>query len=173
MSDFVRARLPALLLIVALALLASACGDDDEDASTDAAPAAGAAAGVVVDGDPGSKPEITLPADEPPAELTVVDLIEGEGDEVSEGATVTTDYVGVSWLNDGQEFDSSWDRGEAATFPLSGVIPGWTEGIPGMREGGRRLLIIPPELAYGAQPPTPAIAENDTLVFVIDLVSAE
>ncbi|CAN5346929.1 FKBP-type peptidyl-prolyl cis-trans isomerase [soil metagenome] len=129
--------------------------------------------GVEVEGELGEKPEITLPGGEPPTELVVVDLIEGDGPEAPAGATVTTHYVGVSWLNDGEQFDASWDRGDPISFPLSGVIAGWTQGIPGMREGGRRLLIIPPELAYGAQPPSPAIAENDTLVFVIDLVSSQ
>lgn len=166
---------PLAALLIVLALIASSCGDDGGDTPAESAPAtAEEAAGVTVEGGDGSKPEITLPGGEPPTELVAVDLVEGDGDVVPEGATVTTDYVGVSWLNDGQEFDSSWDRGEPATFPLSNVIPGWTEGIPGMREGGRRLLIIPPGQAYGEQPPPgAAIAANDTLVFVIDLVSAE
>jgi peptidylprolyl isomerase len=171
MHAFFRRFGPLVALVLLVALLAAACGDDDSDRPTESAPTGADAAGVAVSGEAESKPEIALPGGDPPAELKVVDLIEGDGEEVPEGATVTTDYVGVSWLNEGQEFDSSWDRGEPATFPLSGVIPGWTEGIPGMNVGGRRLLIIPPELAYGAQPPTPAIAENDTLVFVIDLVS--
>jgi peptidylprolyl isomerase len=127
-------------------------------------------AGVAVEGDLGSKPRIDLPGGEPPAELVVVDLVEGDGEEVAAGDTVTTHYVGVSWRNDGEQFDASWDHGEPISFPLSGVIAGWQDGIPGMREGGRRLLIIPPELGYGAQSPTPAIAANDTLVFVIDLI---
>jgi peptidylprolyl isomerase len=126
-------------------------------------------AGVTVEGDLGSKPEISLPAGDPPAELVVYDLVEGDGDQAAPGDTVTTHYVGVSWLNDGEEFDASWDRGEPISFPLSNVIQGWQDGIPGMRVGGRRLLVIPPELGYGAQSPTPAIAPNDTLVFVIDL----
>lgn len=126
--------------------------------------------GVAVEGDLGSKPEITLPGGEPPAGLVVVDVVEGDGDEASAGDTVTTHYVGVSWRNDGDQFDASWDREEPISFPLSGVIQGWQDGIPGMRVGGRRLLVIPPEQGYGAQSPTPAIAPNDTLVFVIDLV---
>ncbi len=128
------------------------------------------AMGVEVSDELGSKPEITLPGGEPPTELVVVDIVEGDGEVVPVGATVTTDYMGVSWTNDGAEFDSSWDRGEAATFPLSGVIPGWTQGIPGMKVGGRRLLIIPPDLAYGDAAPSPDIAPGDTLVFVIDMV---
>ncbi len=81
-------------------------------------------------------------------------------------------YVGNSWST-GEQFDSSWDRGsEPFTFPLGGgqVIPGWDQGVAGMKEGGRRLLVIPPELAYGAQSPSPDIAPNETLIFVVDLV---
>ena len=126
--------------------------------------------GVEVTGPQDAEPEIALPDAEPPTELIVEDLVEGEGDVIEPGAQVTTHYVGVSWTNDGEEFDSSWDRGAPATFGLDQVIAGWTEGIPGMRVGGRRLLVIPPDMAYGEQSPSPAIAANDTLVFVIDMV---
>ncbi len=126
-------------------------------------------AGVQVSGDLGSKPDVTLPAAEAPAELVVVDLTEGDGAEVAPGATVTTHYVGKSWST-GKQFDASWDRGEPISFPLSGVIAGWTRGIPGMKVGGRRLLIIPPDMGYGDQSPTPAIKPGETLVFAIDLV---
>lgn len=130
------------------------------------------AAGVAVGGEAGSKPTITLPDGPPPQDLLVVDLVEGDGVQVPAGATVTTHYVGVSWKNEGTQFDASWDRGTPIQFPLAGVIRGWTDGIPGMRVGGRRLLVIPPEQGYGAQSPTPAIAPNDTLVFVIDMIDA-
>lgn len=187
-----RARI-LLSLLLALALAGTACGGDPaEDTATAAAtePTAAVptsaepagpvapvatgsdASGVEVTGDLDSKPEITLPGGEPPAELVVVDLVEGDGAEAAVGATVTTHYVGVSWRNGGEQFDASWDRGEPATFPLSGVISGWSEGIPGMREGGRRLLVIPPQMGYGSTPPTAAIAVDDTLVFVIDLLAA-
>ena len=145
-------------------------GTSDDAAEDTAAAVSTDAHGVEVTGDLDAKPAITLPDGEPPTELVVVDLVEGDGEEVPAGATVTTHYVGVSWTNDGAEFDSSWDRGEPATFPLSGVIAGWTDGIPGMKVGGRRMLIIPPDQAYGASAPSPAIAANDTLVFVIDMV---
>lgn len=193
-----RVRPPVLLLAVALVL--AGCGDAadqadqptaetaetpapeettgdaaDADDADDADDAQGATVtddthGVTVEGDLDAKPEITLPGGQPPTELVVVDLVEGDGDEVPAGATVTTHYAGVSWINDGEEFDASWNRGQPLQFPLSGVIQGWTQGIPGMRVGGRRLLIIPPEMGYGSSSPTPAIAANDTLVFVIDLV---
>jgi len=79
----------------------------------------------------------------------------------------------VSWST-GEQFDASWDRGEPISFPLGAgrVIPGWDQGIAGMRVGGRRVLVIPPDLAYGNQSPTPAIAPNETLVFVVDLKRA-
>jgi peptidylprolyl isomerase len=131
------------------------------------------AAGVAVDGETGAKPTITLPGGPPPEDLVVVDIVEGEGVQVPAGATVTTHYVGVSWANDGQQFDASWDRGTPIQFPLAGVIQGWADGIPGMRVGGRRLLVIPPAKGYGAQSPTPAIAPNDALVFVIDMIDAD
>lgn len=123
-----------------------------------------------VEGDLGSKPVITLPGGAPPTDLQIVDLIEGEGTEVPAGATVTVHYVGVSWTNGGRQFDASYDRGNTISFGLNQVIGGWTQGIRGMKVGGRRMLTIPPDLGYGAQSPTPAIAKDDTLVFVIDLV---
>ena len=76
----------------------------------------------------------------------------------------------MAWST-GQVVESSWDRGQTATFPLSGAIAGWQQGIPGMKEGGRRLLVIPPDLGYGAQGSGGAIGPNETLVFVVDLVS--
>lgn len=125
--------------------------------------------GVEVTGDLGTKPQITTAGGEPPAELVIRDLVEGDGAAVEPGATVTIDYVGVVY-DGGQEFDSSWDRGEPAMFPLGNLIGGWQEGIPGMQAGGRRLLVIPPELAYGDAPP-PGIPAGATLAFVIDLIS--
>ena len=184
-----RSNIVAVTVALALAALVGACGDGGTSDDGIGAPTApetereqgppnapddqGAEVttdtqGVQVTGELGSKPQITLPGGEPPAELVVVDLQEGDGPAAPAGATVTTHYVGVSWLNDTQ-FDASWDRGDPATFPLDAVIPGWSQGIPGMKAGGRRLLIIPPGLGYGAQSPTPEIAPNDTLVFVIDL----
>ncbi|CAN5346920.1 FKBP-type peptidyl-prolyl cis-trans isomerase [soil metagenome] len=129
-----------------------------------------AAASPSVEGDLGSKPTITLPGGEAPEDLVITDLLEGDGAEVPTGATVTVHYVGVSWTNGGREFDASYDRGDTISFGLNQVIAGWTQGIPGMKVGGRRMLVIPPHMGYGAQSPTPAIAPNDTLVFVIDLI---
>jgi peptidylprolyl isomerase len=165
-----RAR-PARLLVACLAaaLVLSACnggGDGDDDAEGSAVTNE---AGVQVDGSAEEKPEITVPDQDPPADLVVTDIVEGDGQEAGEGASVTTHYVGVSWSTN-EQFDASWDRGDPITFPLSGVITGWQEGIPGMRVGGRRMLVIPPDMAYGDNPPPGAgIGPGETLVFVIDL----
>lgn len=103
-------------------------------------------------------------------ELVVNDEVEGSGDEVTPGATVTAHYVGVS-ASTGAQFDASWDRGAPISFPLDGVIRGWSEGLVGMKVGGRRTLVIPGDMAYGANPPPGAgIAPNETLVFTVDLV---
>ncbi|GAC82555.1 FKBP-type peptidyl-prolyl cis-trans isomerase [Gordonia paraffinivorans] len=114
------------------------------------------------------KPEVEFQAGPPPSELTITDLIVGEGAEAVRGGIVDVHYVGVDYET-GEEFDSSWDRGQSANFPLDRLIPGWQEGIPGMKVGGRRQLTVPPELAYG-----PAGAghrlSGRTLVFVIDLL---
>lgn len=103
-------------------------------------------------------------------ELRITDEVEGSGDEVTEGATVTAHYVGVS-ASSGAQFDASWDRGAPISFPLDGVIQGWSKGLLGMKVGGRRHLVIPGDMAYGQNPPPGAgIAPNETLVFTVDLV---
>ncbi|HEX3840336.1 MAG TPA: FKBP-type peptidyl-prolyl cis-trans isomerase [Acidimicrobiales bacterium] len=120
----------------------------------------------------GSKPVVTPPTGTPPTQLESTDLITGTGPAVTAQDTVTVQYVGVAWSN-GKQFDASWNdgSGQPVQFPLSGVIPGWTQGMVGMQVGGRRELVIPPNLAYGANPPQGSgIATNDTLIFIIDLV---
>lgn len=118
-----------------------------------------------------SKPEIDFIEGPAPSELVITDLVEGDGPAAAAGANVEVHYVGVDFET-GEQFDASWDRGETITFPLAGLIAGWQEGIPGMKVGGRRQLVIPPELAYG-----PAGAghrlSGRTLVFVIDLVDVK
>ncbi len=112
----------------------------------------------------------TLGATEVVTELVITDDVVGQGEEVTPGATVTAHYVGVS-ASTGAQFDASWDRGAPISFPLDGVIRGWSEGLVGMRVGGRRTLVIPGAMAYGANPPPGAgIAPNETLVFTVDLV---
>ncbi|EHI11541.1 peptidylprolyl isomerase, FKBP-type [Mycolicibacterium thermoresistibile ATCC 19527] len=99
----------------------------------------------------------------------IEDLIVGDGPEAVAGGTVEVHYVGVEY-DTGEEFDSSWNRGESIAFPLRGLIAGWQEGIPGMRVGGRRKLTIPPELAYGPAGGGHRLS-GKTLIFVIDLLA--
>lgn len=115
-----------------------------------------------------TKPEIDFYDGEAPQELVTRDLEVGDGPEAAQGATVEVHYLGVD-LETGEEFDSSWSRGESITFPLRGLIAGWQEGIPGMRVGGRRELVIPPRLAYGEAGGGHALSGR-TLIFVIDLL---
>ena len=130
-------------------------------------------AGVTVTGSAGSKPTVAIgPDTAKTTELTGTDLIAGTGTAAGPGSTVTVQYVGVGGST-GKQFDSSWDRGKTATFPLSGVIQGWQYGIPGMKVGGRRLLVIPGNLAYGPHPPSAQIQPNETLVFVVDLIAVK
>jgi peptidylprolyl isomerase len=115
------------------------------------------------------KPEIEFPGGEPPTELVIVDVVEGDGAEAVPGGQVLVHYVGVDFET-GEQFDASWDRGEPISFPLRGLIQGWQDGIPGMKVGGRRQLTIPPALAYG-ETGGHRLAGR-TLVFVIDLLDA-
>ena len=103
-------------------------------------------------------------------ELQISDVFEGTGDVVPEGATITAHYTGALVKN-GIIFQSSHDFGDAITFPLSQVIAGWTQGVPGMKVGGMRRLIIPAEMAYGSSSPAPNIPPNSDLVFDIELVA--
>ncbi|MEU4095224.1 FKBP-type peptidyl-prolyl cis-trans isomerase [Streptomyces sp. NPDC026673] len=118
------------------------------------------------------KPEIDFPGGEPPADLVIRDIWEGEGAEAKAGQNVTVHYVGVAFST-GEEFDASWNRNSPFTFPLGGgrVIKGWDQGVQGMKVGGRRELTIPAHLAYGNQSPTPLIKPGETLIFVVDLLS--
>lgn len=105
--------------------------------------------------------------------LQSTDLVQGTGDEVKPGATVTAHYTGAV-AKDGVIFQSSHDSGEPVPFPLDSVIPGWTQGVPGMKVGGTRRLLIPAALAYGANPPQGSnIPPNADLVFDIELVSVQ
>jgi peptidylprolyl isomerase len=119
-----------------------------------------------------AKPSVEPPDTPPPKELVKRDIVKGKGAEAKPGDTLKVQYVGVVYST-GKEFDASWDRGQPFSFKLGsgGVIPGWDQGIVGMRVGGRRELIIPPNLAYGAQGSPPAIPPSATLIFVIDLLS--
>jgi FKBP-type peptidyl-prolyl cis-trans isomerase len=169
-----------LLAALAATSLLVACGDDDSsddaDVDTDSTTiergndddGGGAAAGdIAVEGEFAESAGITIPEGFEVTELVTEDLIEGDGPEAAPGATVTVHYHGV--LLDGTTFDASYGAAPA-TFPLDQVIAGWTEGIPGMKVGGRRLLVIPSELAYGAQGAGSVIPPNADLVFVVDLL---
>ena len=120
--------------------------------------------------DLGTKPAVPKPEGLPPSELTTDDVVVGEGEAAKPGDHVTVHYVGVSFST-GRQFDSSWDRNQPFDFPLGAgrVIKGWDFGVTGMREGGRRTLVIPPTLGYGSRGAGP-IKPNETLVFVVDLV---
>jgi len=119
-----------------------------------------------------TKPSVTIPAEAPPSELVKTDLEVGSGDEAVKGKNVSVHYVGVAWSN-GQEFDASWNCGEAFDFRLGAgqVIQGWDDGVAGMKVGGRRQLIIPPDMGYGSRGAGGVIKGGETLVFVVDLLN--
>ncbi len=119
-----------------------------------------------------SKPDITIPAGNPPADLVIEDLTVGDGKEATSGTVVEVHYVGVAWSTQ-KEFDASWNRGDAFEFRLGAgqVISGWDQGVAGMKVGGRRVLTIPPHMGYGAQGAGGVIKGGETLVFVVDLLN--
>ena len=119
------------------------------------------------------KPEVDVPSDQPPSyQLEIEDLVVGDGEEAADGRIVEVHYVGVSWKT-GRQFDASWDRGETFKFGLGkrDVIAGWDQGVAGMQVGGRRRITIPPMLAYGKRGAGGVIGPDETLVFVVDLIS--
>jgi len=122
---------------------------------------------------PAGAPEVPVPVGDPPPSLTTDDLVVGSGTPAAVGDQITVNYIGVS-CSTGKIFDSSYTRGQPATFPLQegGLIEGWVTGIPGMQPGGRRVLVVPPSVGYGSTG-NGTIAPDETLVFVVDLVSAE
>jgi len=122
----------------------------------------------------GRKPAIGRPSGTPPAALKSRDIVKGSGAEAKTGKTVSVQYVGIAYST-GKQFDASWDRHKPFDFKLGAgmVIPGWDKGVVGMKVGGRRQLIIPPDLAYGASGQPPAIGPNETLVFDIDLLKVK
>ena len=120
------------------------------------------------------KPDVEVPDGAPPEEIVIEDLEEGDGPTAEQGDLVSVDYVGVDFET-GKEFDASFGNPEPFEFELGAgmVIPGWDEGVEGMQVGGRRQLVIPPDLAYGKQGQPPAIKPDATLVFVIDLLEVQ
>ena len=169
-----RFALPCLLLTLVLA----ACGGGSKSSSNDetaATPSPTPTDTATPTPTPAAhKPKVKVPSGKPPKHLVKRDLKVGTGPPAQAGQTVTVQYVGVNYKN-GKQFDASWDRGQPFKFVLGAhqVIPGWDAGVVGMRPGGRRELIIPPALGYGAQGAPPVIKPNETLIFVIDLISAQ
>lgn len=159
--------------LAALSLAAAGCGEQTETAefTVDAPPAGESAAAVEEPVSSGEKPKVRVPDGPPPKQLETRDIKEGSGAAAKSGDNVTMDYVGVSYSTK-KEFDSSFTTGQPIGVALGQgqVIPGWDEGIVGMKVGGRRELIIPPDMAYGAQG-RPGIKPNETLVFVVDLLA--
>jgi peptidylprolyl isomerase len=147
-------------LLAVSALLLTGCGEKEVSASLDNLP--------TVTTNQGEAPTIGAPAGKPPTTLEIKDIIIGNGAEALPTSTMTVHYTLMTWSN-GQLIESSWNGGSPATFPLANVIVGWQQGIPGMKVGGRRLLVIPPDLGYGAQGGGP-IGPNETLIFVVDAI---
>ena len=177
--------------LLALAAAVAGCGSSSAAPGVQTAPSGGATAAAVTSASTTSsstttsatststtplpaalntKPKVVVPPGAPPKKLIVKDLIKGTGPAAKAGSTVTVQYVGVLYKG-GKQFDASWNdgSGKPVTLPLTGVIKGWQQGIPGMKVGGRRELIIPSSLGYGAQGSPPKIPANAALVFVIDL----
>ncbi|MFT4050134.1 MAG: FKBP-type peptidyl-prolyl cis-trans isomerase [Solirubrobacterales bacterium] len=175
-----------LITILALAAFAAGCGSKgasvsdvgnvastatDSTGSTDESSddsSSGKTVQPKVSGSLGSKPKISDASGEPPSDMVIKDIKKGSGKAAKDGDEVTVNYVGHNWSNN-QEFDTSWGK-EAFSFKLGEgqVIAGWDEGVKGMKVGGRRLLIIPPDKGYGAQSQG-SIPANETLIFVVDL----
>jgi FKBP-type peptidyl-prolyl cis-trans isomerase len=161
---------------VAVAVSIAACGGSTAPGVVPA-PSGGSTQAAVpttptVPADLSTKPTVSVPKSCASTQLIKTDLITGTGQTVQPGQTVTVNYVGVL-CKTGKEFDSSWKRNQPFTTPLGNgsVIAGWVQGIPGMRVGGRRELIIPASLGYGKTGSPPTIPPNAPLVFVVDLLS--
>ena len=147
---------------IAFASFTSLGGDDNVSGST-------SASGLPsVTDNAGEAPTITPPTGAAPTTLQSVDIIEGTGAEVLATSTITFHYTLMSW-SDGQVLESSWTSGQPAVFPLTQLIAGWQQGLPGMKVGGRRLLVVPPSLGYGVIPGHPL--ETETLIFSLDFLA--
>ena len=181
----------ALLIIAAgLALLLAGCGGGDSSSSTSSsssstsseektaeekapAPKENAAGEYIGETSPNVPLQVTIPKGPPPKKLVIEDLKQGKGPAAKNGDKVTVHYVGVVYATK-EQFDANWEN-EPFSFNLGAqeVIPGWDKGIPGMKVGGKRKLIIPPSLAYGSEGVYPSIPPSSTLIFVVELLSAK
>ena len=148
----------AILAVVTVIVVATGGDDGSTDISTDTS----------------VKPTIPASSDPPPTKLVSKDIVVGDGATAQKGDQLSVQYVGADYTT-GAQFDASWDNGQPLPLQLGAgqVIAGWDQGIVGMKVGGRRELIIPPDLGYGAQGQPPSISPNETLVFVIDLLDAQ
>jgi peptidylprolyl isomerase len=173
----------ALILLACLALIVAGCGSSSDSSTSSSESTAtseksstqsGGSAEKQISGAGKTKPKVTVPSGPPPTKLEIKEIDKGSGPTAKAGDEAIVQYVGVGYDSE-EEFDSSWSRNEP--FPVSlgagGVIPGWEQGIEGMKVGGRRELIIPPNLAYGPQGYPPSIGPNETLIFVIDLLAVK
>jgi peptidylprolyl isomerase len=154
------------IIIATTALSLTACGGSTVTSSTESS---SDSALPTVSDNAGAKPTISKPEGAAPTTLITKDIIEGSGVAAVATSTMTVHYTLLTWSK-GEVVESSWDSGSPATFPLANVIAGWQQGIPGMKVGGRRLLVIPSDLGYGAQGAGEAIGPNETLVFVVDVI---
>jgi FKBP-type peptidyl-prolyl cis-trans isomerase len=174
MKSSIRTVLAVVLVFVMLGAILlgvtsmsdSSNSDSGSAGSTNSSSTAGSLPAVTANA--GQAPTITTPTGTPPAELTTSDVIVGTGAEVLPTSTLTVHYTLMAWST-GQIIESSWDSGAPATFPLANVVEGWQKGLPGAKVGGRRLLILPPEMGYGPAGSGP-IGPNETLIFAVDII---
>jgi peptidylprolyl isomerase len=167
-------RIVLLTIAACFALTVPGCGSDSS--TTPASTSTSTSKSQAPPAKPGAKktkPVVKVPSGSPPEKLEIEDLEEGSGPAAKPGDEVTVHYVGVNYRT-GKQFDASWDRGEPFTFELGEglVVEGWEKGIPGMKPGGRRELIIPPELGYGYRR-TEGVPPGSTLIFVVDLLAVK
>jgi peptidylprolyl isomerase len=176
----------ALIVFACLALVGAGCGDSDDSSTSSSESTAtstessgqstteSSTAPEESSGGKKTKPEVTVPSGAPPKKLEIKEIEKGTGATAKAGDEVTVQYVGVGYDSE-EEFDSSWSRNEPFAFGLGAgeVIPGWDQGVEGMKVGGRRELIIPANLAYGPAGSPPTIGPNETLIFVIDLLAVQ
>jgi peptidylprolyl isomerase len=166
-----KVRLAALIAMSSVLL--TGCGDQELNSSADKVPPVTTNQGDLpnlptVTTNQGEAPTIGAPTGDAPKTLVIKDIIVGKGAVALPTSTMTVHYTLMTWSN-GALIESSWNSGSPATFPLANVIVGWQQGIPGMKVGGRRLLVIPSDLGYGAQGGGP-IGPNETLIFVVDAI---
>jgi peptidylprolyl isomerase len=175
MAAVSRGPMLIISLCVALALAVAGCGSSDDDSSsTQATSEATTTEQSGGNTNLNAKPKVTVPDGPAPKQLEEVEIVEGDGPEAKAGDEVTVQYVGVGY-DSKEEFDSSWSRSEPFPFTLGAgeVIPGWDQGVAGMKVGGRRELTIPPNLAYGPAGSPPVIGPNETLIFIVDLLAVK